>query len=342
MAGHKQPCLRYASPGRARPMGRRCVSYRSALAVQSASVLMVNGYSPENRLAACSPLAPKQARQVGGNGFCFSADSRLLAVQDAGEQDYPFGGDRDRPHRRAAGEPRSMRRNGRDLQPQRFAPGRHHIRWPGGARLGPCALKLAAMGLDWIPAYSETEPVDWKSPRPLTLVVDMGDSGRRPEIASRPSVGPPAGGETRRSDRRAPGGVSAVARCRQVAHNNLAWLLVIGPEPLRNPTEALEHALATPFGSRRGNSLAQTPWASPSTVPGQGPLTRPRTLKKSLLLARANSTHSTSLPWPWAHHRLDTRPGRGCIYPAVCWVESRKTCPPSTSRSWPPSKAERG
>ena len=118
----------------------------------------------------------REARQIGGDGLCFSPDGRLLVVVDASKVIRLVETETGRTLARLE-SPDLCGVAWADLQPRRVAAGGDHQRWPGRARLGPAGhpQHLAAMGLDWdAPAYSDDDPADPSAPPLPPLQVDLG------------------------------------------------------------------------------------------------------------------------------------------------------------------------
>ena len=192
---------------------------------------------------------------------------------------------------------------------------------------GPSGKASAEMGLDWdAPAYPETEPVTANAPAaPLKLIVDMGVSGgevqslleqaRQFEQAGR--IGE-AIDVLREASRRSPD----VA----VTRNNLAWLFATGPEPLRNPTEALEHA-------RHAVRLAQGEAIYLNTLGvalyRAGHHSEAITTLEESLAAGHGQTDAFDLFFlAMAHQKLGhTDQARACFDRAVRWWAERKNLP---------------
>ncbi len=273
----------------------------------------------------------REARHVGGNGLCFSADSHLLAVQDASKiirlVETATGRDIARlesPDLCVAAEATFNPDGSRLIVTTRDGPAVYV--WD----LRAIRLKLAAMGLDWDePTYPETEPPTGNTPTPpLKLVVDMGDlDGRLESFGERKSLLNQA-----RQFEQAGNIGEAIRVLRQaserwpdsaLAHNNLAWLLVTGPEPLRNPTEAVEHA-------RHAVRLAPGEQISLNTLGvalyRAGKFAEAITILEKSLTAGKGQFDSFDLFFlAMAHHRLGHRAeARGCLDRAVRWVGQRK------------------
>ena len=100
--------------------------------------------------------------------------------------------------------------------------------------------------------------------------------------------------------------VTAVARLAE-NHNNLAWLLATGPEPFRNPTEAVEHARHA-VRLARGGDLAQHAGRRPLS---RGSIRRGDHDPQESLAAGHGQTDAFDLFFlAMAHHRLgDHKPG---------------------------------
>ncbi len=185
-----------------------------------------------------------EARQIGGRGLCFSTYGRQLVVEDA-----------DKVLRLAETETgRTVAR----LQSPDLCDVLNATFSPDGSRLvvttndGPAVhvwdlrairRNLAEMNLDWdAPAYPETDAAsDSAPPLPLKLVVDMGalSAELRPLLEHAKQfqqVGKlgEAIGVLRQAVRVSPDLAEI--------HSNLAWLLAIAPDRLRDPPAALEHA----------------------------------------------------------------------------------------------------
>ena len=186
----------------------------------------------------------REARQIGGEGRCFSPDGRLLVVQDAGKALRLVGTE--------------TGSNGRAARKPRPAPVQSATFSPDGTRLvvttndGPAVhvwdlrairRNLAEMGLDWdAPAYPATDPAaETAPPLPLKVVVNMGTlDGELKPLLQQSQRFQQAGkiGEAISMLRQAVRLSPELAETR----NELAWLLVTAPEHLRDPAEALEHA----------------------------------------------------------------------------------------------------
>jgi tetratricopeptide (TPR) repeat protein len=193
--------------------------------------------------------------------------------------------------------------------------------------------KLAAMGLDWhAPAYPEPEPLNGNAlTAPLKLIVDMGvlggvleSLGERKSLLDQARQFEQAGniGEAIRVLRQASERWPEFAS----THNNLAWLLVTGPEPLRNATEAVEHA-------RQAVRLAPGEQVSLNTL-GVAHYRAGKyaeaivTLEKSLAAGKGQFDAFDLFFLAMAHHRLGHRAlARGCFDRAVRWVGEQKNLP---------------
>jgi eukaryotic-like serine/threonine-protein kinase len=209
-------------------------------------------FSPDEKLLMTT-MAPCQlwtvgtwseALQIPGAGLCFSPDGRLVVVQDAGRALRLV-------------ETETGRALARLESPDLHATGSAAFS-PDGSRLvfstneGPAVhvwdlrairRNLAEIGLDWdAPAYPETDAVsDNAPPPPLKVFVDMGTLSAE--------LGPLLEHAIRLQDTGKIG--EAIGVLRQAVHvspdlaethNNLAWLLATAPDPLRDPSKALEHA----------------------------------------------------------------------------------------------------
>ncbi|MFI5456958.1 MAG: protein kinase, partial [Isosphaerales bacterium] len=186
----------------------------------------------------------REAREIGGDGGCFSPDGRLVVAVDPSKVLRLVETETGRTLARLESPDLcgvafvTFSPDGSRLVVTTNDPPAVHV-WD----LRSIRRKLAEMGLDWdAPAYPETETVTANAPAaPLKLIVDMGDSGgevqslleQARQFQQAGKIGE-AIGVLREASRRSPD----VA----VTRNNLAWLLLTGPKPLRNPAEALEHA----------------------------------------------------------------------------------------------------
>jgi serine/threonine protein kinase/WD40 repeat protein len=190
------------------------------------------------------PATGREVREIGGRGLGFSPEGRLLAVQDA-----------DKVIRLVEAE--TGRTLARLESPDLYDVGSAAFS-PDGSRVvvttddGPAvhvwdlrAIRrtLADLHLDWAaPPFPEASPaVGAGMPLPLTSVVETNDGSMRALRLDGEAVLLLKDGKIgdaidryRQAVRLAPDGASR--------RNNLAWLLATGPEPLRNPAEALEHA----------------------------------------------------------------------------------------------------
>ncbi len=282
-----------------------------------------------------------EARQVGGRGLCFSPDGRLLAVMDDSKIIRIVETETGRTVAR--------------LESPDLCAAEYASFSPGGARLvvttkdGPAvhvwdlrAIRklLAEMGLDWdAPAYLATEPAAAHAPdAPLKLIVDMGASGSELRSLLDRALELERAGKIRE----AIGVLREV--CRQwpdvsLAHNNLAWLLATGPEPLRDPTEALEHARqavrVAPAEQTTLNTLGVAlyragKFADAITI-----------LKKSLDAGKGQLSAFDLFFLSMAHHRLGHRAdARGCFDRAVRWVGEQQTLPAQYAKDLAEFRAE--
>jgi WD40 repeat protein len=182
-----------------------------------------------------------EARQIGGRGYCFSADGRLLVVQDASK---------------------ILRlvktQTGRTLA-RLESPDLCGVAWatfsPDGSRLvvttgdGPAvhvwdlrAIRrhLARMGLDWdAPPCSDDDPASPTLPPLPPLKVDYGPSpltGHLDPKIHEPLIADLETALARHPDQRQIRGMLA-QHC-----NNLAWGLVTAPESAHDPQRALRLA----------------------------------------------------------------------------------------------------
>jgi serine/threonine protein kinase/WD40 repeat protein len=267
----------------------------------------------------------REARQLDGYGQCFSADGRLLVVQDASKILRLLETE-----------------TGRTLA-QFDSPGQDSVNSasfsPDGSRLvvstndGPAAhvwdlrairRRLAQLGLDWdAPSYPDTDSLSENGPPPgLQFVIDWSALSSEPipllQAALRLEQ---AGkiGEAIGMLRRAVDVSPNLAEIR----NNLAWLLVTAPGPLRNPGEALEHA-------RRAVELA----------PGQGIYLNTlgvaeyragryaeaiATLERSLAVNGGQFEGFDLLFLAMSHHRRGHRDeARNYFHRAVTWLKGPK------------------
>jgi eukaryotic-like serine/threonine-protein kinase len=273
----------------------------------------------------------REARQVGGSGLCFSADGRLMAVLDASKiirlVETASGRDIARLE-----SPDLCR-----LADATFSPdgSRLVVTTPDGPAVHVWDLrairrKLAAMGLDWdTPAYPKTEPPTGSAlSAPLKLIVDMGVfSGRLVSVVDLSSVLAEA-----REFEHAGNILEAIRVLRQAAqkwphdaaaHNDLAWLLVKAPEPLRSATEALEHARQAvrlaPGQQMSLNTLGVALYRAAEFTESIA------TLEKSLAAGKGQLDAFDLLFLAMAHHRLGHRAeGRGCFDRAVRWMGEQK------------------
>ena len=166
------------------PMERKCTSYRSSTAAtvrfSADGRWLLTGASP-CRLWVVGTW--QEARQVGGAGLCFSADSRMLAVQDASKIIRLVETTTGRTLA-ALESPDLCHAWGATFSPDgsrlvvttREPRGAAHV-WD----LRAIRKHLAEMGLDWdAPAYSEDDPA---GPSALPLPPIQFDYGRlRPVI----------------------------------------------------------------------------------------------------------------------------------------------------------------
>jgi hypothetical protein len=306
-------------------------------------------FSPDGKwlLTGSSPCrlwsvgAWEEARQIGGQGRCFSPDGHQLLVQDA-----------DMTIRLV--ETETGRTLARFESPDLCTVASATFS-PDGTRLvvstndGPCvhiwdlrAIRkhLAEMGLDWdAPAFAETEPATENTPAtPLKIVVDMGDSGgelrslldRALELERAGKIGE-AIGMLREASRQWPDA--------SLGHNNLAWLLATGPQPLRNPTEALEHA-------RHAVRLAPGEQVSLNTLGvalyRAGKFAEAiTTLQKSVAAGKGQFDAFDLFFLAMAHQRPGHRAeARECFYRAVRWMGEQKTLPAQYAKELAEFRAE--
>jgi WD40 repeat protein/Tfp pilus assembly protein PilF len=267
-------------------------------------------------------------QKIGGWGHCFSPDGRQLVVQDS-----------DKILRLV--ETETAHTLARLESPDLCAVHRATFS-PDGSRLvvttndGPAvhvwdlrAIRrhLVDLGLDWdAPAYTEPDPVTENGPpSPLKIVVDMGalsaSSGEVRSLLQQAQRFPQAGqiGE-------------AIGMLRQAVRlspdlaeiqNNLAWLLVTAPEPLRSPTEAIEHARRAaqlaPGENLYLNTLGVALYRTGSFAKAV------QTLEKSLEAGKGRFAAFDLFFLAMAHHRLGHREeARSCFDRAVRWLAEQK------------------
>jgi hypothetical protein len=266
-----------------------------------------------------------EAQQIGGAGKCFSPDGHLVAVQDA-----------NRAIRLVETE------TGRTLG-RLESPDLCDVWWatfsPDGSRLvvttgdGPAvhvwdlrAIRkhLAGMGLDWdAPAYPEPDPAtENKPPSPLKVVVHMGGfTGELRSLLQQAQRYQQAGkigeaiGMLRQAVRLSPNLAEP--------HNNLAWLLVTAPEPLRSPTEAIEHARRAaefaPDVQMYLNTYGVVLYRAGSFAEAV------QILEQSLEAGKGQLAAFDLFFLAMAHHRLGHREeARSCFDRAVRWLSEQK------------------
>jgi hypothetical protein len=172
-----------------------------------------------------------EAWQTGGEGLCFSPDSRLAVVKDA-----------NRVLRLVEVETaRTLAR----LERPDLSPGETLAFSPDGSRLVVCTVRavhawdlrairrrLTEMGLDWdAPAYSDDDPASPTLPPLPPLKVDYGPSVLTGHVD--------------------PKAYESLTGLLAQYYNNIAWALVTAPESPRDPQRALSLA-------RRAVELAPT------------------------------------------------------------------------------------
>jgi hypothetical protein len=184
---------------------------------------------------------------AGRTGCAFSADGKLLALDDVPGvvRLVEPGTGREVARLTAPVETR--------LLPRAFTPDGGQLLTVGVESRALHVFDLRALraglrelGLDWVPAGpppGQDEGPPTALPDPLQVKIVLGD---QLEKAGAQALVSQAGRLLKNKDH-----AGALAALRQAvgvapkfaeAHNNLAWLLVIGPAELRDPAEALPHA----------------------------------------------------------------------------------------------------
>jgi tetratricopeptide (TPR) repeat protein len=186
---------------------------------------------------------------------------------------------------------------------------------------------LTEIGLDWdAPAYPATDSASDNAPPPaLKVVVDMGALSA--ELHS-------LLGEARQFQQAGKIG-EAIGVLRQAVrvfpdlaetHNNLAWLLATAPDPLRDPSKALEHARhavrLSPGEPLYLNTLGVALYRA-----GKFAEALP-TLEKSLATGKGRTAAFDLFFLAMVHHRLGHRPeARACFDRAMSWLRDHPSLP---------------
>jgi WD40 repeat protein len=263
----------------------------------------------------------REARQIGGQGYCFTPNGREVVVQD----------------------------NSRVLRLVQTETGRTVARLespdlcavevatfsPDGSRLvvttddglavhvwdlGAIRRQFARMGLDWdAPAFSEDDPASPTLPPLPPLKVDYGPSpltGHLDPKIHEPLIADLEDALARHPDQRQIRGMLA-RHC-----NDLAWGLVTGPESARDPERALSLA-------RRAVELASAPTYLNTLGVAQyrAGLNAEAiaSLEKSLAANRGEVAAFDLFPLAMAHHRLGHRAAaHECFDRAVRWLTEQK------------------
>jgi serine/threonine protein kinase/WD40 repeat protein len=184
--------------------------------------------------------------------------------------------------------------------------------------------KLADMHLDWeAPAYPENTPAaEAEPPRPLRALVEMGAlGGDVRQLLQRAQDLRVAG----RNDETIDVLRRAVGQCPDLpqARNDLAWLLATEPAPLRNPSEAVEHAQRAvelvPDESAVFNTYGVALYSTGRFAEAVS------ILEKSLELRAGQGDAFDLFFLAMAHHRLAHRDqARDCFDRAVRWMDAQK------------------
>jgi eukaryotic-like serine/threonine-protein kinase len=263
-----------------------------------------------------------EAREIGGDGRCFSPDGRVVVVEDSTKV-----------IRLVETE------TGRTLA-RLESPDRYHA-WaasfsPDGSRLvvttndGPAVhvwdlrairRRLAKMGLDWVaPAYSHDDPADRSAPRLPPLQVDLGPLPPTPSME--PGLYEPVIADLEAAMARHPDqpGVreGLVRRC-----NNYAWNLANASESGRKPERALTLA-------RRAVELAPNQAVCLNTL-GVAQYRAGRyaeaiaTLERSTTADHGEYSGYDLFFQAMAHWRLGEKPrALACFDKAVGWMEQKR------------------
>jgi WD40 repeat protein len=283
----------------------------------------------------------REARRIDGLGLCFSADGRLLAIQDANKVIRLVETDSARTIARLENP---------DLCKVFFASFS-----PDGSRLaistndGPAVhiwdlrrirRRLARMGLDWdAPPYAETDPAAETSQAFSSIVVDLGPF--KPELRSllEQAVQLERSGDVG-------GAIDRLRRAVRVspeyalAYNNLAWLLVTAPKPHRKLDEALRHARRAvelePGEQTSLNTLGVTLYRVGRFAEAI------ETLERSLAAGKGQYAAFDLFFLAMAHHRLDHGDqARARLDQARSWMEAhRKTLSPGHLKELTDFRAE--
>jgi Tfp pilus assembly protein PilF len=178
-----------------------------------------------------------------------------------------------------------------------------------------------------------------KPPRPWTAVVDLGGLGDTwpiVEAFQRLQASGKAGASVdllRQALHRAPD----LAEIR----NDLAWLLVAGPRPLRNPAEAAEHARRA-VELMPGESMYLNTYGVALYHAGRFTEAVP-VLAKSLDSGRGEFDGFDLFFLAMAHHRLAHREeARACFERAVRWTAAQHLLPSSYAKELAQFRAEAG
>ena len=247
----------------------------------------------------------REARQIGGDGLCFSPDGRLVVVQDASKVIRLVETETGRTLARlespdlcgvrsATFSPDGSRlvvttNDGPAVHVWDLRAIRRHLA-DDGPRLGRAGLSRHRSGdRDRASRLPRRSSSTWAPSRPS--VQSLLQQAQQLE----------AGRQDRRSHRRAPPGGPAVPRLRRGPQQpGLAAGDGAGAAP--QPGEALEHARHA-VELAPASSCTSTPWASPSTAPAGSPR-RSKPSKRAWRPARANSTAFDLFFLAMAHHRL--------------------------------------
>jgi hypothetical protein len=267
----------------------------------------------------------REARQIGGEGLCFSPDGHLVVVQDANKV------------LRLVEAGTGLTR-ARLESPDLCAVGGANFT-PDGSRLvvvtndGPAvhvwdlrAIRrhLVRMGLDWHgPAFSDDDPASPTLPPLPPLKVDYGPvplSGHLDPEAYEPLIADLEAELARQPEQRQIRGM--------LAHycNDFAWGLATEPEPTRDPQRALSLACRAvelaPKVAIYLNTLGVAQYRA-------GQLTEAiATLEKSLAAGKGESDAFDLFFQAMAHHRLGhADQARACFDRAVRWWGERKNLP---------------
>jgi serine/threonine protein kinase/WD40 repeat protein len=281
-----------------------------------------------------------EARQIGGEGVCFSPDSRLVVVQDAIKV-----------LRLAETE------TGRTLA-HLESPDLCHVGFrsgtftPDGSRLvvttgdGPAvhvwdlrAIRrhLASMGLDWdAPAFSDDDPASPTLPPLPPLEIDYGPSaltGHLDPKVYEPLIADLETGLVRDPEQRQIRGM--------LAHycNDYAWRLATAPKSARDPQCALSLARrAVELAPSQGiylNTLGIAEYRAGQYADAIA------TLQRSLTANRGEFAAFDLFPLAMAHHRLGHgKAARDCFARGVSWLSQQKSLSEQYTRELAAFRAE--